>query len=455
LRSDLKKPRGAKLAATIMSALFILGFFLIVYSKCPSFVSELKIETFASSSAIRIPVFLPDGGWYSIKSTNETTSFGDESRMRVYDSKETLVFSGLVSSFPSNFKVDSSGHHTVFLENVSLSNGERFLVYREVENYRVLFPFLFLDIYGQTLFIIGSVGFAVLLPIHYFSQRKRNLDERAKLKGFIAIPKLLKMTYAILSSILFPWSIIAFINIEFGQVTVLGLFCIYLVSLLLIMTFWYKIEDIFTFYLLKVGYGGYLANGKGIKRLILVMFSSFLFLLLSMYINDARLSIIVSGASLWIMLTSTISLCILVPFFGSLTPEGEAFLSLEEFLSDYRKKGKNADFGYIEKASKCIAAVLADKLFPISSVKLSEHIVIQHLDLAKGESDQTESFTIKKLQKSLDPLNLKKLASLISTIPDIREEHPRLGVGKLLQRMYYLAVIATTLITAIKLMFRI
>jgi hypothetical protein len=453
IRTSLALNRKTSALITVL-VLLLFGYAMIGLSQYPVFEkTEDSVSVIATSANNLIPISVSEIGTYYINSTSGRVYFGDEARLRIYDSRESLVFSHLISSFPSYFTLDFSGYYTVVLENISLELGG-FVVCRSAENYTISYPIVFLDLPGKVIFILGVAGFVVAMSVYYVTQRNQDPKKIAELGKFFAIPKGVKALYAFLACLACSMGIVTFINAEFVQLSLFGVLIICLILVPLILIYWFRIEEVYAFSLLEDGYRDFLSIEKWVK--VVAVFSIFTFVLISLpaWVSDIKLKMSITSLSTWLVFPSLMAVSLLVPFIGSLTPEGEAFLALKEFSSDYRHRRENVDSRYIKKASRCIASLLANS-YPILSERLSEYIATQQLSPADVKQVQGKSVTIADLQKCLHPFNLKKLYNHIQAIPDIRDRDSKRHSNELLQRLYYFVIIVVNLITVIKLILRL
>jgi hypothetical protein len=433
--------------------IIVIGYVVLVISRLPVF---RNIKSFNELSYVydkRIALFLPKQGVYYLNVTGEVL-FLEGAKIRVYNDKEDLVFSFPVSGFPSTFTVSSSGYYVVTLENVTVGGGARLNISEVAENFEQFLPFLFLDLIGKGVFSSGVAGFVLFFVFYSVFKRHQINKEIAEFQKTVQISNIIKIVYAPLSFIICPLAVIFLVSVIFTPLTVYFSVMIWLVLLPALVVFWLRLDKIVGFDIFAIGYKGHLSFRRIPKFLTIVVL---LLYALTMYWSTQPTQV-----SQYLILSLTALgtfpavafLVLLTPFIDPLNLEGEAKLSLKQFLREYAQNPENADFGYINRASIAICSLLRSYNLEFSSDVLSGHISAEQLKHTNDKDANKEGSIIQRILISLDPFKPRKLIDIISDIPEINKKQSELTLDKILECLSYIAVIVGAILTVIMAIFR-
>lgn len=333
----------------------------------------------------------------------------------------------------------------MILENVNVTHGTTIAIVKTDKIYNVSSPFSFLSILAKVIFVSGVIGLIAFFPAQLIFQLRQKNNKREKLQKFLQISYLIKIFGSTLSFLIFLLLVIWLVALEYPYIPAYVTAAIWLSLWPLVALYWLNIEKILSLFLAKFGYKRFLSLRKIIAFILFTIMFYYAILLASWIISDPTFFLEIWTIAIWCVIPLAAFLALLLPFVDPLKLECEALLSLKEFLSEVKRKPEDANFGYVQKASKRIASLLRYYNYPISSDALSEYIIVEQLSLSND--DAQKETTTQKIVKALSPLKLKDLINAISQVPDLREKQSRLSFDRTLEHLTSVVLIITTIIS--------
>ena len=443
------KTRLRNLALYAVILVTVVGFVLLGVSLIQSGKISLvpSNELGSAIDMTQMTISLPNKGSYFLNNTSGRFYFNSYSKLRIFDSKENLVFSIPIGSLPQLFSVDSGGYYSIILENVTFDSGTRLAIIDSAQSYSYSFPNMFLRPYGQVLFVTGMVCLVLLLSSGLVGIVRNKRIRFDTYRDMIEIAFLTRLLYGALSLLFIPMVLISIflpvfsIRLDFYQTILVTVIVDIPLSI-----YWIKLESIASLFLSLFGYKELLRLGRVTRNLVFVVIPITTLYFVVLFLAPSYIMSFVLYL-LWILLPLLTIFVLCFPLVDPLTADGEARICLVEFLAQYCRDRRKADFLFVKNASDCLATILEDRGISLSPACIEDKIVDDLSSSAtSGYVDKRDSL-IQLLLLALNPLNPKQIYHLVGQNGNTGGKSSRWKTSTVLDILNFVAVIAAIVVT--------
>jgi hypothetical protein len=399
-----------------------------------------------------IAIIIPEKGTYYLNKTLGEVTLFENSSVKIYYSKENLVFSFPLQMFPYRFPIESYGYYVIVLENATVSADARLVILKESSNpvYGVSFQ---TQLTGS---IFSSAGIISLICFSYFTlviKRVQRSERLETVEEFGKLPGIWRVLFASFSIAMCFLTMMILIAPSSGAIFSLLAIILPFVTLPLLILYWVDLEKIIGVFLNVFGCAKFFLMQKIVRILVVCIYLFFgVFAVLTILLPI--FTYLYATFFMFIFIPMSAVTFLLSPFDQLSSNVLTARLSLEKFLSEYNQDPEGADFTYLRKASNSIATLLSSYNVPISPAVLAEHISKSQLKTMNRCSEEKHlDDLLKRLLESLKPLNVSKLVDVISEIPELKvKELPK--YRKIFESLSPLSVIISAIVSVILLLMK-
>lgn len=422
--------------AIFISGYYFLGLSMINLSQSSTYLKEIANST---NIAQFVPS-LPEKGTYSLNITGGEVYTNENSRIKVFDSKEQLVFSLPVSSFPTSFTIDSAGFYFVSLENVTMEPGTTLIVLHNAQNITLFAPYGYLSMLSKVFFVVGGSASFAVFAFYLMTRTEEQKNRSREFQESLEISWVRSM-FGSLSIVVCPLALNLMAILIFGPLSSYYTVMLWAVALFLIAVYWFKLYDIIGLFLSVTGYRGLLL----MRRILILLIALALIMYIPVYVATIwpTPTLVINGVTIFLLFDMPLMalLVLLMPFLKSLTPDGEARLALQEFMSAFRQNAGNADFRYIREASRCLASVIGRNSSQVSSRAIEKHITLDLLASARFREAERTDTLIQRIMVALNPFDSMALTKIVGGTLDEGEGQTKPRFDRTLELLSYFVVI--------------